>query len=67
MIKASLKEIVYKFEKMCDVPSKDDMLEASPNEPLGWDLVDSFSKIPSQSEYFSTKKITKKHIYICNR
>ena len=50
---------------MCDVSWKGDILEALPDELLGWDTVDSFSKIPSQSkEDFHEQRFQSKHVYI---
>ena len=50
MIEAQLKEIGPSSANMCGVPSKDELLQASPDEPLGWYPVGSYSKSQLQSE-----------------
>ena len=50
IIESSLKDNRPNSENMCDVTSKDNLIKSSPDEPLRWDPVDSFSKSQSRSE-----------------
>ena len=56
MFVSALKEIGPNCANMCNVALKDELIESSPDEPLVWDPVDSFSKIQLKSKEMCMNK-----------
>ncbi len=49
LIDAALKEIGPTTARLCNVPSKNELMRSSLDQPLQWDPVESFCKNPLQS------------------
>ena len=56
VIDAGLKELEFAVVD-CNIPSKEELMAATINEPLEWDAIEYYSKFANQSkEYFIKSK-----------
>ena len=49
VIDADIKELEFAVVD-CNIPSKEELMAATINEPLEWDAIESYSKFANQSE-----------------